>query len=158
MVKISRIINTILKYTATLGFIGYLPFAPGTWASFFAFLIYILIKPSVYVHIFILLFTVPAGIMASHYAEKLLDEKDSGHIVVDEFCGYFLSMLFVPISLGFAIAAFLLFRFFDILKPFPIYKVESWLSGGNGIMADDLVAALYTNLLLQSWHIIASKF
>lgn len=144
----------VLKYIATLGFIGYLPFAPGTFGSLAAFTVFVLLKPTVLIHIIILLFIIPIGIISSHHAEKLLNDKDSRHIVIDEFCGYLISVLFIPYSTGFAITAFFLFRFFDILKPFPIRKIESVLSGGKGIMADDIAAALYTNIILQIWKLI----
>lgn len=146
--------NVILEYIATLGFIGYLPFAPGTFGSLAAFTVFVLLKPTVFIHIIILLFIIPIGIVSSHHAEKLLNDKDSRHIVIDEFCGYLISVLFIPYSTGFAITAFFLFRFFDILKPFPIRKIESVLSGGKGIMADDIAAALYTNIILQIWKLI----
>jgi phosphatidylglycerophosphatase A len=141
----------ILKNIATLGFIGYVPFAPGTFGSLFSFIVFILLKPCVPVHILILLFAVPLGIISSHFAEKLLHEKDSSHIVIDEFCGYFFSVLFIPFSITNALAAFFLFRVFDILKPFPIRKIETVLKGGYGIMADDIMAAVYTNMILQIW-------
>ncbi len=144
----------VLKYIATLGFIGYLPFAPGTFGSLAAFTVFVLLKPTVFIHIIILLFIIHIGIISSHHAEKLLNDKDSRHIVIDEFCGYLISVLFIPYSTGFAITAFFLFRFFDILKPFPIRKIESVLSGGKGIMADDIAAALYTNIILQIWKLI----
>jgi len=146
--------NVILKYIATLGFIGYIPFAPGTFGSFFAFVVYVLLKPSFLVHILILVVTIPIGILSSHHAERILNAKDSRHIVIDEFCGYFFSVLFIPFSLTYALTAFFLFRVFDILKPFPIRKIETALHGGKGIMADDLVAAIYTNVILQVLKII----
>jgi phosphatidylglycerophosphatase A len=144
----------LLKHIATLGFIGYLPVAPGTFGSLVAFAFFILLKPSAFIHIFILFLIVPIGVISSHHAERLLNDKDSKHIVIDEFCGYLISVLFIPFSTGYAAAAFFLFRFFDILKPFPIKKIESSLSGGNGIVADDIMAALYTNLILQIWKLI----
>ncbi|OGW38709.1 MAG: hypothetical protein A2Y97_11145 [Nitrospirae bacterium RBG_13_39_12] len=144
----------LLKYIATIGPIGYIPFAPGTFGSLVAFALFILLKPHLLVHIIILFIIIPIGIISSHYAERLLNDKDSRHIVIDEFCGFLISVLFIPISIGYAITAFFLFRFFDILKPFPIRKTGSVLSGGKGIMADDIIAALYTNLILQLWKLI----
>ncbi len=144
----------VLKYIATIGFIGYLPFAPGTFGSLVAFAFFILLKPNPFIHILMLLLLIPIGIVSSHHAERLLNSKDSKHIVIDEFCGYLLSVALLPFSYAEAIIAFFLFRVFDILKPFPIKKVESILSGGKGIMADDMVAAIYTNLILQLWKLI----
>ena len=145
--------DTIAKYIATLGFIGFIPIAPGTFGTIAALAVFILLKPSLYLHAMILLLIIPIGIISSHIAEYVLNEKDSGHIIIDEFCGYFFSVLFVPVSFGYALAAFFLFRVFDILKPFPIRKIEN-LKGGIGIMADDLMAALYTNIILQIWIFI----
>lgn len=141
----------VLKYIASIGFIGYLPFAPGTFGTLVAFAFFILLKPNPFIHILILFLLIPVGIVSSHHAEKLFDSKDCRHIVIDEFCGYLLSVALLPFSYALAVIAFFLFRFFDILKPFPIKKMESILSGGKGIMADDIVAAIYTNLVLQVW-------
>jgi phosphatidylglycerophosphatase A len=138
-----------LKYIATLGFIGYIPFAPGTFGSLVACVLFILIRPSVSLHFTILLFLIPLGIISSHYAEILLKDKDSRYIVIDEFCGYFIAVLFLPFNAFYIIGAFFLFRFFDILKPFPIRTAEHVFRGGMGIMADDIVAALFTNVILQ---------
>jgi len=142
-----------LNYIATLGFIGYIPFAPGTFGSLVACVLFILIRPSVFLHVTILLFIIPLGIISSHYAEILLKVKDSRHIVIDEFCGYFIAMLFLPFNAFYIIGAFFLFRFFDILKPFPIRTAEHF-RGGMGIMADDIVAALFTNAILQIARLI----
>jgi phosphatidylglycerophosphatase A len=139
----------LLRHIATLGFIGYSPFAPGTLGSLVACVLFILIKPSLPVHIMMLLFLIPVGVISSHYAEILLKKKDSRHIVIDEFCGFLLAVLFLPPGALYILGAFFLFRFFDILKPFPIRTVEHLFRGGAGIMADDIVAALYTNVLLQ---------
>jgi phosphatidylglycerophosphatase A len=145
--------RAVLKQIATLWFIGYLPVAPGTFASLFAFVLFILLKPSLPAHITLLLIITVVGIISSHVTEILLNEKDSGHIVIDEVCGYFVSVFFLPCSPGYAVAAFFLFRFFDILKPFPIRHIESAMKGGLGIMTDDILAGIYTNVILQIWNI-----
>jgi phosphatidylglycerophosphatase A len=83
-----------------------------------------------------------------------LKEKDSKKIIIDEFIGFYVSVLYLPKTLGFAVAAFLLFRFFDILKPLFISKVEKTLSSGLGIMADDIMAGIYANIVLQIWLLV----
>jgi phosphatidylglycerophosphatase A len=143
-----------LKYIATLGFVGYVPVAPGTFGTLAGFFLFIFLKPSLFLHVFFLCLIIPVGIVSSHYTEKLLNEKDSRHIVIDEFCAYFLSVLFLPLNMTNALAAFFLFRFFDILKPFPIRKMETAFKGGMGVMADDIMAAIYTNGILQIWRLI----
>lgn len=141
--------NSIVKFVATLGFIGYLPLAPGTFGTVIGLLVIMMLKPPELLHATFALIMVPVGIITSHRTEILLREKDSRHIVIDEFCGYLFSLLFIPFSYSAALTAFFLFRLFDILKPFPIRTLESSLSGGIGIMADDLLAGIYTNVVLQ---------
>jgi phosphatidylglycerophosphatase A len=144
----------ILKNFATLGFIGYLPFAPGTFGSLVAAVFFAILSPSFPAHLVLLIAITVAGAFASHRAEKMLEEKDSSHIVIDEFAGYALSILYLPSTLPFLIAAFILFRVFDILKPPPIRWIERTLPGGAGIVADDLMAGIYTNALLQAWNLL----
>lgn len=143
--------NALIKFVATLGFIGYLPYAPGTFGSLAALLFFILTRPSPPVHIvfFVALFAV--GIAASGRTERLLNEKDSSHIVIDEFAGFAASIIFIPPEPQYYIAIFFLFRFFDILKPQPVKWFEKTCSGGAGIMLDDLIAGIYANLLAQLW-------
>jgi phosphatidylglycerophosphatase A len=145
--------NSLLKHIATLGPVGYLPVAPGTWGSLAALAVYIVVKPSIFLHVLAVLLIIPVGIAASSSAEKTLSQKDSRHIVIDEACGILVAVLFVPFSIGYILAAFFLFRVFDILKPFPVRKAETALSGGLGVMADDIVAGIYTNLMLQIWNL-----
>ena len=142
--------NRILQKIATLGFIGFFPIAPGTAGSAVSFLIVFLLKPADSVLIILLFILIPVGILASNGAERLLG-KDSGHIIIDEFCGYLVSILFIPRSAGYLLAAFFIFRFFDIVKPPPIGKLEEVVPGGTGIMLDDLLAGIYTNIFLQIW-------
>src|SRR3990172_2258030 len=105
--------RVLLKHLATLGFIGCLPVAPGTWASLFAATLFLLLKPDLPAQLLILLCTIPIGTVASHHAENLLKEKDSRRIVIDEFAGYAGSVLALPPDFPFYLAAFLFFRFFD---------------------------------------------
>ena len=144
-----------LKYLATLGFVGYLPIAPGTFGTFAAAIVFGLLKPSLPVHILLLVIIIIAGTLAAHQAEKVIGEKDSTHIVIDEFAGFALSVLFIPQNIIYYIAAFILFRFFDILKPPPIRNIERTFPGGWGVMADDLMAGIYTNIVLQIWIYVA---
>lgn len=141
-----------MKYIATLGFIGYIPIAPGTFGSAVAALFFILFKPSISSNIIFLLLIIPLGIIASKEAEIVLGEKDSRHIVIDEVGGYALSVLLLPDNLTTYIVAFFIFRFFDVLKPPPIRYLERSIPGGTGIMLDDLIAGIYTNITIQLWN------
>ena len=78
--------GTFLKNIATLGFVGYLPVAPGTFGALCGLLFFLLFEPSTLLLVLILLFLIPLGTAASHSAEILLNKKDSGHIVIDELC------------------------------------------------------------------------
>ncbi len=141
--------RSILKNIATIGPVGYLPLAPGTWGSACGLIFAELFRFSLPVYLSIVAAVIVVGTMASGVAEDMIGQKDSGHIIIDEFVGYLIAACAVPPSHTYLIAAFLLFRFFDILKPFPINRLEKRLSGGLGIMADDILAGIIANVLLQ---------
>lgn len=138
---------------ATLGFLGYAPAAPGTFGSAAAFLCVFFIAPGDLGLALFFSLTMGVGVLASHEAEKLLG-RDSRHIVIDEFCGSLLSLLFLPRTPGFILAAFVLFRAFDIVKPPPVRTIERKVPGGAGIMLDDVAAGVCANLCLQVWRFL----
>jgi len=141
--------DILFKYIATVGFIGFFPLFPGTISSAVACILYLLFKPTNKELLFICLILFIVGIFASEKAEKIFAEIDSSYIVIDEFVGYILCIIYIPYSFKNAILAFFLFRFFDIFKPFPIKLLEQKIKGGIGIMIDDIVAALMTNICLR---------
>jgi phosphatidylglycerophosphatase A len=145
--------NKVLKYIATLGFIGYLPIAPGTWGTATGLVFVMLMEPSATSYAVLIVLGFLLGTAASTAAEKVIGRPDSGHIIIDEVVGFFVSVIFVPQTYGYLVAAFFLFRFFDILKPFPIRQAERKVKGGLGVMADDVLAGIYTNVILQIWRI-----
>ena len=91
---------------------------------------------------------VGAGIWASHRVETVLGRKDPGVIVIDEVAGMMVAVLLVPRTPGVLLCAFLLFRLFDIWKPFPAREAQV-LRGGLGVVADDLIAGVYALVLLM---------
>lgn len=128
---------------ATVFGLGLVPLAPGTAGSLAAVLFYkaalhALAWP-VYLLLVVVLFGVGAAAAARHAAE--LGRPDPGRIVVDEVCGQLVACAFLPASWIAVAVVFALFRFFDIIKPWPIRKLEG-LPGGWGIMADDVGAGL----------------
>jgi len=146
-------VQTLFKYIATLGFIGYLPAAPGTFGSAAGFFLLLFLQPD---DTSLLIFTISVfitGAYTAHQTEKLLG-KDSSHIVIDELCGYFISTLFMPRNISYLLAAFFLFRLFDILKPPPVNHVERAVPGGAGVMLDDVLAGVYANICLQLWRLL----
>ena len=94
------------------------------------------------------MFLLALGFLFSGKAEKIFNKKDCRYIVIDEVAGIFISLLFVPYSLKVALIGFFLFRIFDALKPFPAAKLQD-LTGSAGIMLDDVIAGIYTNIVLQ---------
>ncbi len=144
-------ISSLLMNIATLGFIGYLPLAPGTWGTAAGVIFILLIPLSQTALVVIIVSGALIGSIAAGTAEEVIGEKDSGHIIIDELIGFLVSVMFLPQSYGYLASAFLLFRFFDILKPFPIGWVEKAVKGGAGIMADDILAGILTNMVLQLW-------
>ena len=136
---------------ATCG-VGYLPLMPGTFGSLLAVGIFLLFARSVtgsslvaVVLVLIFAFTV-AGIWAGTRTEQLLGRKDPGRVVVDEVAGQFIALfpltLFTRWSTAAVIVSFILFRFFDIVKPYPANRLQE-VDGGMGIMFDDLLAGVY---------------
>jgi phosphatidylglycerophosphatase A len=88
------------------------------------------------------------GAWAAHRVERTMGKKDPGLIVIDEVAGMLLSVLLLPRTIPVLIAAFLLFRFFDIWKPFPAHESQA-LSGGLGVMLDDLIAGVYALIVVM---------
>jgi len=145
--------NHVYHIIATLGFVGYIPYAPGTFGTAIGLLVVLLIRPGDAVLLVLLIPVIVAGTISAHHIEKVLG-KDSGHIVIDEFCGYMVSVMLLPKNTGYLVAAFVLFRLFDILKPAPIKGIERTISGGAGVMLDDLLAGVYANICLQLWRVM----
>ena len=132
---------------ATTAGIGYLPFAPGTWAAALSALLWYEFYPSVTWQALLTILLITAGVYSSSIMVRE-GEKDPGYIVIDEFAGMWLSLLFIPTSIINVIVSFVLFRFFDIVKPLGIRKMER-LKKGWGIMMDDILAGIYSNIVLQ---------
>lgn len=133
-----------------LGFgAGALPKAPGTWGTLIALPLYLLLArlPLLeYVLLIIALFV--AGIWICARAGRLLGIHDHSAIVWDEMVGFWVTMIAAPPAWPWIIVGFMLFRVFDILKPWPINWIDRRVSGGLGVMADDLIAGIYAALCL----------
>ena len=137
-------------FLATGFFIGTVPFAPGTFGSIIGLPICFLIsRLDILVAIICtILFILFATWMAAA-AEKVLKKKDPGEIVIDEIAGLMVTFIGIPFTLKTVIVGFIIFRTFDILKPFPIGLLEKKVAGGPGIVLDDVLAGLYANLILR---------
>ncbi len=136
-------------FISTLFYIGYIPVAPGTVGTFMAFLLYDFLKPSFYVQIMLIPFTYLVGVFTAQRAETILQETDSPKIIIDEFLGYMVSVFMLDMTWKNLVMAFILFRIFDILKPFPIKYIEKRLRGGYAVMTDDIIAGIYTGIFMR---------
>lgn len=140
--------KSLAKIVATVGYVGYAPIAPGTAASgAAAILLWLIPGMEPVTSIAIVLVLITAGIWASSQAEYIYG-PDASKIVIDEFAGYFLAVLLLPKTWLLLLLGFFIFRFFDIFKPYPLRRAEK-LKGGFGVMADDLMAGIYTNIILR---------
>lgn len=136
-----------VKLISTFFFVGYSPILPGTTASLVAICIYYFVKGSIFYLLFTLI-SIIAGFYLSGRAEEIFKKKDAECIVIDEVAGVFLSFIFIPYNPKLLIIGFILFRILDGIKPYPADKLQR-LEGSIGIMSDDIVAGLYTNIILQ---------
>ena len=132
---------------ATAGGLGRAPLAPGTVASAATALALWLLSPSWPWLVVALIAVIVVGTWAADVTERQLEVKDPGAIVVDEVAGMILSVLLVPLTPAVLVAGFVLFRVFDVVKPFPANLAQR-LRGGIGVMADDVVAGAYALVLL----------
>jgi phosphatidylglycerophosphatase A len=151
MLRLSRMI-------ASLFYVGFIPGMPGTYGSIitsFAFYtIYRLtgrIAPEL--HIGALCLICLAGVLAAAKIEHSTGVEDPSYIIIDEVAGQLITLAFLPVTLPNIILGTLAFRIFDIWKPFPIRKLES-LGKGVGVMADDLLAGIYGNIVLHLINLI----
>ncbi len=143
---------------ASMFYIGFIPGAPGTYASFATTILFFLvghfsagIRPSI--HLGTVCLITLAGILASTAITRSTGQEDPSFIVIDEVAGQLVTFLFLPLNLMNLVLGFLAFRVFDIWKPFPIRRLES-LGGGLGVMADDLLAGVYGNVILQLLNVV----
>ena len=146
-------------------YVGYIPFASGTFGTALAALILWPVarfnalpseggSPWVYLLIFLLITAV--GIWTAGEAEKIHDKRDSGKIIIDEIAGFFVAMFLLPFEWVWVGAAFFVFRFFDVLKPWPVRWLER-LPGGFGVVCDDLAAGVYSCVLLHAARLILDR-
>jgi phosphatidylglycerophosphatase A len=138
-------------YFIAFGFgTGVVPFAPGTVGTLGAALIYILIQPLPLITylIFVTLFIL-VSIWVSEKVSKQINVHDHPGMCIDEFAGFFVTMIHAPHGLGWVLYGFILFRLFDIWKPWPINIIDERVHGGFGMILDDIVAGLFACFIIQ---------
>lgn len=146
-------IKTILKLIATWFFVGKIPKAPGTWATMATLpLAWVLNAAGPILYMAFIFFILLVGVIAADYYEKATTIADNSEIVIDEVVGFLITMLWLPATWQAYGLGFILFRFLDILKPFPIGYLDKRVKGGIGIIVDDLVAGIIANIILQQLY------
>ncbi len=137
-------------FLATGCFIGNIPFAPGTFGTILGLpLCFLLSRTNFLMAVFLTAIFIIFAILIAHDAEKILKKDDPGCIVIDEIAGLMITLFGLPFNVIYVSAGFAIFRFFDILKPFPIRLIERKLSGGTAIVMDDVAAGICSNLVLR---------
>ena len=146
-----KITDNLVKFTVSFFGIGYIPFMPGTFGSLAGLVIYCLLRNNPVVFYAILFFFALTGFIISGKAEAVFGKKDAKPIVIDEVVGMMTAFVFIPFGLFdlSAVVMFLLFRFFDVIKPYPIKRLEK-LPSGWGVMLDDIAAGIYAGLIFQA--------
>lgn len=138
---------------------GYFPKMPGTAGSAIGVLIFfVLSRLTIPLYIVTILSFIFLSIWAADKAVPLCQggaqhKKDPQHIVIDEIAGYLVAMISFPAQWIFVIAGFIVFRVMDISKPYPINRIDKNTRGGVGIVLDDVVAGIYTNIVLQLFRV-----
>lgn len=140
--------NFLIKAIATVFGVGYFPVAPGTAATVVGVIIAYFLGNNLAAYSLFLLVLFGLGVVASGLMEKLLNVKDPSIACIDEVFGVMIALWGLPLMWSVMIIGFFLFRAFDMFKIYPVNKLEA-LPGGWGIMLDDCMAGVYTNIILR---------
>ena len=150
-IKLNEVFSNLPLFVVTGFGIGLLPIAPGTFGSMLGIILFLALA-HLYLPIFwlslIILILYFFSYLAVQSALKIIKRSDPGEIVIDEVLGMMLVMMTIPPDPKWAFLAFILFRIFDILKPWPINQVDSKLKNALGVMLDDFLAALYAGIVI----------
>ncbi|RLB10695.1 MAG: phosphatidylglycerophosphatase A [Deltaproteobacteria bacterium] len=146
--------RNVIIFVATWCGCGFIPFASGTFGSLATIpMIMILKDTSIIIKMAVLLLIILMGVIASEKARHIFGDNDPKMVVIDEVAGMLIAGLFLPFKWEYIVPAFIIFRFLDIVKPFPIRNMED-MKGGIGIMADDIVAGAMTYGLMLLFLLI----
>lgn len=147
----------LIRFLASGSYAGYIPIAPGTFGSIEGlflgwFLFDCIARYSLIAAIALFAVMFAGGCWIADHAERVFAKHDSSRIVIDEIFGMAAAMFLIPMSWPWVLAAFGLFRLFDIAKPWPAGLIDRRMRGGKGVMLDDLAAGIYANLILEIGH------
>lgn len=140
--------KNLVKLLSTFFYVGNFPVAPGTLASAVGVLIYMILYKCMLLYVVLFAVITYLGFKSAGRMEKLMKKKDPGCVVIDEVSGVMIAFFLIPLSWPTVLTGFFLFRAFDMFKIYPCNVIEN-KGGAYGIMMDDIVAGIYTNLVMQ---------
>ncbi len=153
-------VRTLIILLASAGYIGYIPIASGTFGSLVGIPFFFLFDRMAVTSPFLTLAVFVAAVLGSCWvagrAEEYFHEHDSHKIVIDEVVGYIAATLFLPVNLWTIGLAFVVFRVYDVVKPFPAGYIDANLQGGYGVVLDDVMSGIYANLTVRLLFLFAS--
>ena len=136
------------QFAATFFYIGKLPYAPGSWSSLAALILWIFLPLSYPLQLMVIIILFSIGIISSKKMVMEMDDNDPSEVVIDEATGMSIALFMLPHNIIIYTLAFLLFRIFDIFKPSIIYRIQN-LPDGWGIMFDDVLAGIFAWLICR---------
>jgi phosphatidylglycerophosphatase A len=148
--------DTVSFLCATMCGVGYTPVCPGTAATLFAIIPFLLIKSSL-VYLILTIAVTIISFPVSDRSEEIFGEKDSKKIVIDDFAGMLITYLWIPKTAAFVVCGFFVFRMIDVLKVPPADRIEKF-PGAKGVVGDDIVAGIYANIILQIARLLVNIF
>lgn len=156
----------LIKFLASCGFVGHIPFASGTFGTMIGVLlvwgVYMILDIStregrlVYAVITILLIAI--SIPVSTAAERIYGKKDAKQIVIDEAVSFFLTLFWLPLNPKIALIGFILNRGLDIIKPQPARYAQKYFPAGYGVVLDDIISSIYSNIILRLIIFLTGNF
>lgn len=141
----------VVEIIASCFYVGYIPGAPGTYGSLFA--LFFISQFSILTQNYSIIFFIIIGLIFSTLMERQTGKEDDQRIVIDEFVGMLITFYYVTPNLLYLAIGFILFRLYDIYKPYPIMKIQN-LPSGLGIMLDDILAGVYARIVLHIFIVI----
>ena len=147
-----RFRDKAVVFAATGGYVGMIPVAPGTFGTLVGLpLCWLLSTIGPAPALAAMVIFIGTSVWIAHRAEAVLDRHDPGCIVIDEIAGMALTLIWLPFTVRTAVAGFIVFRLLDVLKPPPVRTLDRTLSGGLGVVMDDVAAGIMANLILRGF-------
>ena len=148
------LLRRIGVFIATCAYVGYAPVAPGTFGSAIGLAVFYVVRHqrSTTVEVAVIVALAAVGLWSATEAEHHFGGIDPGPVVIDEVIGMLVTLAFIPVNMAGAIVAFLIFRFLDVVKPWPARRLEQ-LPGGFGVVLDDMMAGVYGNVMM--WGLVS---